>query len=86
MSSVWNVKNQNREKAMSFIHAILHPTGDDDFQQKKCLYRDQALADMEKLDQIYQAVNEWQNTPWPWSQEATSTLIHSILEVLGDEA
>lgn len=39
---------EEREKAVKFIHAYMHPTSDSEFEQKKLLYRDMAIEALEQ--------------------------------------
>ena len=49
---------EEREKAIKFIHAYMHPTNTSEFEQKKLLYRDMAIEALEQQGKI----GKWETT------------------------
>ena len=39
---------EERQKALDFIHAYMHPTGDDEYERKKLKYRNMAIQALEQ--------------------------------------
>ncbi len=43
---------KDRQRAIDFIHAYMHPISDDEYERKKLKHRDTAIEAMEQIDEL----------------------------------
>jgi len=58
-----------RQKAIDFIHAYMHPTGDDEYERKKLKYRNMAIKALEQQP-------SWISVEERLPEERKAVLIH----------